>query len=162
MLGGNVLCRVAKCSTKNGVKTSVLIGWPLFNLRKVVAPLWIKHTHNWIYVVNKNTPGSLLMSSRCATLETGPYYVNLHIQLLFHICFIIPRHVNLFNSWNWLFTDISGGPLQGSYRLAQFHFHWGDRDDCGSEHTINQKAYSAEVHNQSATSIYNKPLRIIQ
>ncbi len=40
--------------------------------------------HNWI--VNENNPGSLLMNSRCATLATGPYFVNLHIQLLAIVC----------------------------------------------------------------------------
>ena len=44
-----------------------------------------------------------------------------------------------------IFTDIYGGPLKNRYVLEQFHFHWGDTDDCGSEHTINNCPYSAEV-----------------
>ena len=43
------------------------------------------------------------------------------------------------------FLDIRGGPLKGRYILEQFHFHWGEKDDCGSEHTVNKQPYSAEV-----------------
>nr|CAB3227284.1 carbonic anhydrase 2-like [Phallusia mammillata] len=41
---------------------------------------------------------------------------------------------------------ISGGPLQNRHKLIQFHFHWGSKDDVGSEHTVNGKQYSAELH----------------
>lgn len=40
---------------------------------------------------------------------------------------------------------LAGGPLQGTYRLIQFHFHWGSSDGQGSEHTVNKKKYAAEV-----------------
>ena len=43
-------------------------------------------------------------------------------------------------------ASISGGPLASSYTLAQFHFHWGSRRGQGSEHTINGRAYDAELH----------------
>ena len=33
-------------------------------------------------------------------------------------------------------ASISGGPLDGSYTLNQFHLHWGSQRDQGSEHTI--------------------------
>lgn len=32
------------------------------------------------------------------------------------------------------------------YRLDQFHCHWGSNDDRGSEHTVDNKCYSAEIH----------------
>lgn len=32
------------------------------------------------------------------------------------------------------------------YRLDQFHCHWGQTDDCGSEHTVDNRSYSAEIH----------------
>ncbi|XP_068093694.1 carbonic anhydrase 1-like [Hyperolius riggenbachi] len=41
---------------------------------------------------------------------------------------------------------VKGGPLKATYRLNQFHFHWGPSDDHGSEHTVDGKAYSAELH----------------
>ena len=44
-----------------------------------------------------------------------------------------------------LLTEISGGPLNGKYRLEQFHFHWGSNSGRGSEHTLNDFVYSSEV-----------------
>ncbi|CAK8682792.1 carbonic anhydrase 2-like isoform X2 [Clavelina lepadiformis] len=41
---------------------------------------------------------------------------------------------------------ISGDPLKNEHKLVQFHFHWGSEDNRGSEHTLNGKHYSAEVH----------------
>ncbi|XP_044130601.1 carbonic anhydrase 1-like [Bufo gargarizans] len=41
---------------------------------------------------------------------------------------------------------VKGGPLSASYRLINFHFHWGPTNDLGSEHTVDGKAYSAELH----------------
>ncbi|KAK6174143.1 hypothetical protein SNE40_017474 [Patella caerulea] len=41
---------------------------------------------------------------------------------------------------------IKGGPLEGEYRLEQFHLHWGSDNKQGSEHTINQQMYPAELH----------------
>lgn len=32
------------------------------------------------------------------------------------------------------------------YRLDQFHCHWGSNDDQGSEHTVDNRCYSAELH----------------
>lgn len=42
-------------------------------------------------------------------------------------------------------SALTGGPITGTYRLKQFHFHWGSRDDKGSEHTVDGKVYPAEV-----------------
>ncbi|XP_061429328.1 carbonic anhydrase-like [Lethenteron reissneri] len=41
---------------------------------------------------------------------------------------------------------LSGGPLANPYKLKQFHFHWGTSDAKGSEHTVDGKSYSAELH----------------
>ncbi|KAG8437421.1 hypothetical protein GDO86_008209 [Hymenochirus boettgeri] len=43
-------------------------------------------------------------------------------------------------------TVISGGPLDGSYRLKQFHFHWGTQQNSGSEHTVDGKSFPCELH----------------
>lgn len=37
------------------------------------------------------------------------------------------------------FLALSGGPLEGSYQLAQFHAHWGGENSRGSEHTVDGK-----------------------
>ena len=44
-----------------------------------------------------------------------------------------------------VFVELTGGPLQNTYRLEQFHFHWGETDSRGSEHTIDGKEYPSEV-----------------
>ncbi|KAJ8249406.1 hypothetical protein GJAV_G00234460 [Gymnothorax javanicus] len=41
---------------------------------------------------------------------------------------------------------IEGGPLSDTYRLKQFHFHWGHEDCHGSEHTVDGKTYASELH----------------
>ena len=41
---------------------------------------------------------------------------------------------------------ISGAGLPGTFKLAQFHFHWGTTDSDGSEHTVDGEAYPLEVN----------------
>lgn len=41
---------------------------------------------------------------------------------------------------------LSDGPLDSTYHLAQFHFHWGSGNGWGSEHTINGLSSAAELH----------------
>lgn len=41
---------------------------------------------------------------------------------------------------------VSGGPLAGSYVLDNIHWHWGRRDDAGSEHAIDGTRFAAEMH----------------
>lgn len=40
---------------------------------------------------------------------------------------------------------LKGGPFSDSYRLFQFHFHWGSSNEYGSEHTVDGVKYSSEV-----------------
>ncbi|KAL1006949.1 hypothetical protein UPYG_G00079540 [Umbra pygmaea] len=43
-------------------------------------------------------------------------------------------------------STLTGGPISGTYRLKQFHFHWGASDGRGSEHTVAGSKYAAELH----------------
>lgn len=43
-------------------------------------------------------------------------------------------------------SNLQGGCLNGEYELWQFHAHWGKCNDYGSEHTVNDKKYAAELH----------------
>uniref|UniRef100_A0A4W5LY83 Carbonic anhydrase n=1 Tax=Hucho hucho TaxID=62062 RepID=A0A4W5LY83_9TELE len=43
-------------------------------------------------------------------------------------------------------STLTGGPITGTYRLKQFHFHWGASDDRGSEHTVNGIKFPCELH----------------
>lgn len=44
--------------------------------------------------------------------------------------------------------QIAGGPLPNGtvYEFVNVHFHWGSDDNEGSEHVLNGKRYSSEVH----------------
>ena len=43
-------------------------------------------------------------------------------------------------------AKLSGGPLECvEYELQRFHFHFGCENSRGSEHTINNKHYAAQV-----------------
>ncbi|KAI1904533.1 hypothetical protein AGOR_G00006620 [Albula goreensis] len=43
-------------------------------------------------------------------------------------------------------STLSGGPLEDRYRLCQFHFHWGESNAWGSEHTVDRRVFPAELH----------------
>ncbi|CAJ1087241.1 carbonic anhydrase-related protein [Xyrichtys novacula] len=43
-------------------------------------------------------------------------------------------------------STLTGGPITGTYRLRQFHFHWGGSDERGSEHTVNGIKFPCELH----------------
>lgn len=41
---------------------------------------------------------------------------------------------------------ISGGPLNATYKFEQLHFHWGEKDEEGSEGRINNQPFAMELH----------------
>lgn len=41
---------------------------------------------------------------------------------------------------------LTGGGLPSTFTAAQFHLHWGSQLDRGSEHTVSEKSYPAELH----------------
>ena len=44
-------------------------------------------------------------------------------------------------------ANLSGGPLEGYYKIIQMHAHWGKKGgEGGSEHTIDGKKYDGELH----------------
>ena len=69
-------------------------------------------------------------------------------------CTYDPASVNVCNtgsSWKMDFTaertSLSGGPLEGNYKIIQMHAHWGKKGGKGgSEHTIDGKKYDGELH----------------
>ncbi|XP_042081956.1 carbonic anhydrase 4-like [Haplochromis burtoni] len=42
-------------------------------------------------------------------------------------------------------VKVSGGGLSGTYTGLQFHFHWGDGNHPGSEHTVDEHRYPMEA-----------------
>ncbi|XP_067090826.1 carbonic anhydrase 5A, mitochondrial isoform X2 [Osmerus mordax] len=43
-------------------------------------------------------------------------------------------------------STLKGGPLEDQFRLCQFHFHWGETNAWGSEHTVDRRLFPAELH----------------
>lgn len=41
---------------------------------------------------------------------------------------------------------VIGGPVNEEYSFLQFHMHWGDTFEKGSEHLVDDTPYSAELH----------------
>ena len=41
---------------------------------------------------------------------------------------------------------VTGGALAGKYRLREFHFHWGEQNNCGCEHTVDSQRFAGELH----------------
>jgi carbonic anhydrase len=58
--------------------------------------------------------------------------------------YVICRHTDILQV-NIAILVLKGGPLEGTYRLVQFHFHWGSNDGQGSEHTVDKAKFAAEV-----------------
>lgn len=48
-----------------------------------------------------------------------------------------------------------GGLIHSTYKVAQFHFHWGSDNTKGSEHTYNGIAYPMELHIVTYDSRYS-------
>lgn len=46
-----------------------------------------------------------------------------------------------------MFVELRGGPLGSDvYKLEQWHCHWGAANGEGSEHTVDGRAFSGELH----------------
>lgn len=52
--------------------------------------------------------------------------------------------------------NVSGGGLEGVFTTVQFHFHWGSNNTIGSEHTLDGKAFAAELHFVSYNTKYSE------
>lgn len=51
-------------------------------------------------------------------------------------------------------ASVAGGSLAGEYTFHQFHFHWGAADTRGSEHTVDNVRFPAELHLVHYRKIY--------
>jgi carbonic anhydrase len=58
--------------------------------------------------------------------------------------------------------QLEGGPLNGVYEFAQFHFHWGDNDTLGSENLLGSKSFAMELHVVMYKKIYRNARAAIE
>lgn len=71
----------------------------------------------------RNVPNSMRISNTGHTIEIHPTWRN-----------------NAYRPF------LSGGPLRGQYVVEQFHFHWGQSNNVGSEHTFRGGRAAMELH----------------
>ena len=51
---------------------------------------------------------------------------------------------------------VSGGPLNTyDFNFLQFHMHWGETTEAGSEHQIDRKSHAAEVSSEEKDYVFN-------
>lgn len=89
--------------------------------------------------------GRQSLESEIMRLQQRQYHRNTPVQLT----------DKLTQKFHWFyFPGISGGPLENHYQLKQFHFHWGAVNEWGSEHTVDDHVYPAEVRRRHPSSKY--------
>ncbi|XP_015126976.1 carbonic anhydrase 1 [Diachasma alloeum] len=71
----------------------------------------------------RNVPNSMRITNTGHTIEIRPTWTN-----------------NAYRPY------LSGGPLRGQYVIEQFHFHWGQSNNVGSEHTFRGRRAAMELH----------------
>ena len=58
---------------------------------------------------------------------------------------------------------MKGGPVEHEHKFLQFHLHWGKNDSEGSEHLVDGKSYSAELHIVNWNSqLYTSPAEAVK
>ncbi|XP_076166220.1 carbonic anhydrase 1 [Ptiloglossa arizonensis] len=108
---------------------------------------------NGKFIRNLNTVNGDLESpidldiGRMKVIQLNPLkWANVHVA---------PRKVKITNTgytvilsakWQHDRPFISGGPLAADYTFSQMHFHWGENEMHGSEHTIDGASMPMELH----------------
>ncbi|XP_076221854.1 carbonic anhydrase 13 [Nomia melanderi] len=78
---------------------------------------------------------------------------------------VTPRKLKITNTghtvilsatWDTERPYLTGGPLKGSYVFSQLHFHWGENEMNGSEHSIDGASMPMELHVVFFKSDYEK------
>jgi carbonic anhydrase len=118
--------------------------------------------HNW-GSINKNCDGDSQSPVNLTKVSTKS--VDIREKLIIDGLNKVPASLTAFNNGHsagikFNFTDgpirVLGGPFSVPYILNNVHWHWGRNDREGSEHVLNSRRYSAEVHFVLYNSIYGK------
>lgn len=58
----------------------------------------------------------------------------------------IPKYSSEEEKKGFRLPYIFGGPLDNEYEIEGLHFHWGDKNNRGAEHTLNDLRLPLEMH----------------
>lgn len=70
----------------------------------------------------------------------------LTLFILFSVALTIPKYSSEEEKKGFRLPYIFGGPLDNEYEIEGLHFHWGDKNNRGSEHTLNDMRLPLEMH----------------
>uniref|UniRef100_H0VB71 Carbonic anhydrase 2 n=1 Tax=Cavia porcellus TaxID=10141 RepID=H0VB71_CAVPO len=110
-----------------------------------------QHWHKEFPIANGEHQSPVDISTKAVTYDPALKPLHLHYD---HAASL--KILNNGHSFNVEFDDsqdkavLKDGPLDGVYRLVQFHFHWGSSDKQGSEHTVDKVKYAAESFGKAA------------
>ncbi|XP_004922913.1 carbonic anhydrase 7 [Bombyx mandarina] len=62
------------------------------------------------------------------------------------VALTIPKYTSEEEKKGFRLPYIFGGPLDNEYEIDGLHFHWGDKNNRGSEHTLNDMRLPLEMH----------------
>lgn len=65
---------------------------------------------------------------------------------MFSVALTIPKYSSEEEKKGFRLPYIFGGPLDNEYEIEGLHFHWGDKNNRGSEHTLNDMRLPLEMH----------------
>jgi len=139
------------------------------------------NTHDWTYKNDNSGPKKWSEKYRtCAGTHQSPISIwlnDLSIEayskkndgILLHHYDSILRNATMVNNGHSVVVRIppeyhltlSGGHLPDKYKLVQLHFHWGDNDKVGSEHTIGNSPYPLELHLVHVNMETNQPEAVL-
>jgi len=95
------------------------------------------------WAVKVKSHGRIRMRKWCRRSQRNPLFPPFALQVLNNGHSLKAT----FQSGPGKIPSISGGGLPGNrFEFAQMHFHWGKRDDMGSEHVVNGSSYPLELH----------------
>ena len=68
------------------------------------------------------------------------------------------KYMEIQGFFELVLAELVGGPLDGSYKLEQYHCHWGVTSDVGSEHTVDGSSFAGEVSHKLTSMNVNMKL----
>lgn len=72
--------------------------------------------------------------------------INKNKNNFFPVALTVPKYSSEEEKKGFRLPYIFGGPLDNEYEIEGLHFHWGDKNNRGSEHTLNDMRLPLEMH----------------